>query len=123
MSNRKGVPRRTATILPVLGIWLGLMLCTGSVLGNGLKDFVLSKLDGKGTVSSIDVQNLHIVIDDVVYVISRHTTVFDVNKKTRVYLDDIKGGDSVGFKAKPLARPTAPYDQAIVKIWILPADR
>ncbi len=89
---------------------------------DGLQEFVLTQLDGKGTVDSIDLPGSKIVIDDISYVLSRGTTVFDVNNRKRVSLDGLKPGDFVGFKSKALKKPTAPYDQSLIKIWILPSN-
>jgi len=112
MLNRKGI---------IVGLLFGLMLPLAIAHADGLQEFVLSQLDGKGTVDSVDVSGQRIVIDDRSYVVSRSTTVFDVNKKRSVSLDGIKVGDAVGFKAKPLTKPTAAYDQSLIKIWILPS--
>ena len=112
MNNRKGL---------ILGLLFGLLLPLTLAQADVLQEFVNSQLDGKGTVDSINVSNKQIVIDDMLYVISRGTTVFDVNVKRSVSLDSIKPGDRVGFKSKPLAKPTAPYDQSLIKIWILPS--
>ena len=113
MLNRKGI---------ILGLLFGLLLPLTLAQADGLQEFVLSQLDGKGTVDSIDVSRQQIVIDDRSYVISRGTTVFDVVNRKNVSLDGIKAGDVVGFKSKPLAKPTAPYDQSLIKIWILPSQ-
>lgn len=113
MINRKGL---------TLALLFGLLLPLTFAHADGLQEFVLSQLDGKGSVDSIDVSSKQIVIDDRSYVISRSTTVFDVNNRKRVSLDGIKPGDSVGFKSKPLTKPTAPYDQSLIKIWILPSQ-
>ncbi|MGD8560138.1 MAG: hypothetical protein PVH04_10765 [Gammaproteobacteria bacterium] len=115
---RKFVLRTTG----VAAILLGIVAWATTVNADGLKDFVLSQLDGKGTVSSVNTTDNRIVIDDVSYVVSRTTTVFNVAQKRNGSLRDVQPGDSVGFRAKPLPRPTAPYDQNIVKIWILPSD-
>ena len=113
MLNKKGI---------IFGLLFGLLLPLAVVHADGLQEYVLSQLDGKGTVDSVDVSGKRIVIDDRSYVISRNTTVFDVNKKRSVSLDGIQVGDAVGFKAKPLTKPTAPYDQSLIKIWILPSQ-
>jgi len=113
MFNRKGI---------IVGLLFGLLLPLTVAHADGLQEYVLSQLDGKGTVDSVDVSGQRIVIDDRAYVISRSTSVFDVNKKRSVSLDGIKAGDAVGFKAKPLTKPTAPYDQSLIKIWILPSQ-
>jgi uncharacterized protein (AIM24 family) len=112
MFNRKGI---------IVGLLFGLLLPLTVAHADGLQEYVLSQLDGKGTVDSVDVSGQRIVIDDRSYVISRSTSVFDVNKKRSMSLDGIKVGDIVGFKAKPLTKPTAPYDQSLIKIWILPS--
>ena len=88
---------------------------------DSLQDFVLTKLDGKGTVDSINAQTSQIVINDRSYKLSRNVTVFDVRNRRNSSVDDIKAGDTVGFKSRPLPQPTAPYDQLIIKIWILPS--
>ena len=113
MLKRKGI---------IIGLLLGLLLPLTLAHADGLQEFVLSQLDGKGIVDSVDVSGQQIVIDDRSYVISRSTTVFDVNRKRSLSLDGIKAGDVVGFKAKPLTKPTAPYDQSLIKIWILPSQ-
>jgi len=113
MLNKKGI---------TLSLLLALLLPLTIAQADGLQEFVLSQLDGKGTVDSINVSGQQLVIDDRTYVISRSTTVFDVNNRKRVSLDGIKAGDIVGFKSKPLAKPTAPYDQSLIKIWILPSQ-
>ena len=113
MLNRTGI---------TLSLLLALVLLATTVHADGLEEFVLSQLDGKGTVDSINVSGKQLVIDDRTYVISRSTTVFDVNTRKRVSLDGVKAGDSVGFKSKPLSKPTAPYDQSLIKIWILPSE-
>ena len=113
MLNRKGI---------IVGLLFGLILPLATAQADGLQEFVLSQLDGRGTVDSVDVSGQRIVIDDRSYTISRSTTVFDVNRKRSVSLDGIKVGDVVGFKAKPLTKPTAPYDQSLIKIWILPSQ-
>ena len=112
MNNRKGL---------ILGLLFGLLLPLTLAQADVLQEFVNSQLDGKGTVNSINVSSKQIVIDDMLYVISRGTTVFNVNVKRSVSLDSIKPGDRVGFKSKPLSKPTAPYDQSLIKIWILPS--
>ena len=88
---------------------------------DSLQEFVLTQLDGKGTVNSVDLTKSKIVIDDLSYVIARGTTVFNVNNRKRISLDGLKPGDYVGFKSKALKEPTAPYDQKLIKIWILPS--
>lgn len=88
---------------------------------DSLQDFVLTKLDGKGTVDSINAQTNKIVIDDRSYSLSGNVTVFDVRNKRNSSIENIKVGDSVGFKSRPLPQPTAPYDQLIIKLWILPS--
>jgi len=113
MLNKKGI---------MAGLLFGLLLPLTLAHADGLQEFVLSQLDGKGTVDSISLTSQQIVIDDRSYVISRGTTVFDVNNRKRVSLDGIKPGDVVGFKSKPLSKPSAPYDQSLIKIWILPSQ-
>ena len=120
MSYRNGNSPGALGIL--VGVLFGLLACVTSANADGIQEFVRSQLDGKGTVSSVNTQNNQIVIDDASYVVSRTTTVFDVNRKKSVSLSNIKPGDSVGFRSKPLPKPTAPYDQSIIKIWILPSD-
>jgi hypothetical protein len=105
----------------IVGLLFGLLLPLTVAHADSLQEFVLSQLDGKGRVDSVDVSGQRIVIDDRTYVISRSTTVFNVNNKRSVSLDGIKAGDVVGFKARPLTKPTAPYDQSLDKIWILPS--
>ena len=109
------------------GIWLGFLLTAwlpfNAVQADGIQDFVLSQLDGKGTVNSVDASANKIVIDDRLYILSRTVTVFDVTRRTNSSVSDIKPGNTVGFKAEPLPKPTAPYNQVIVKIWILPSDK
>ena len=119
MSYRNGISLGAPGIL---GVLFGLLMCLTTANADGIQEFVLSQLDGKGTVSSVNAQNSQIVIDDVLYEVSRTTTVFDVNRKKSVSLSNIKPGDSVGFRSKPLPKPTAPYDQSIIKMWILPSD-
>lgn len=114
--NKQGLNRKGM----IIGLLFGLLLPLTVAHADSLQEFVLSQLDGKGTVDSVDVPGQRIVIDDRSYVISRGTTVFDVNNKKSISLDGIKIGDVVGFKAKPLTKPTAPYDQSLIKIWILP---
>lgn len=87
---------------------------------DSLQDFVLSKLDGKGTVDSINVDEGTIVVNDRSYTLASNVTVFDVKNRRNSSIDQVKAGDSIGFKSRPLAQPTAPYDQLIVKIWVLP---
>lgn len=107
------------------GLWLGLMLILllpfATAQADGIQNFVLSKLDGKGTVDNINVAENRIVIDDRLYILSGNVTVFDLNRRNNVSVSDIKAGDSIGFKSKPLPKPTAPYDQVIIKLWILPS--
>lgn len=107
------------------GIWLGLMLAVALPIAaahaDGLKDFVLTQLDGKGTVDNINVDTHVITINDKSYTLSRNVTVFDVVHRTNSSIDSVKLGDNVGFKAQPLPQPTAPYDQLIIKLWILPS--
>lgn len=118
MLNRQGLNRKGI----IIGLLFGLLLPLTLAQADGLQEYVLSQLDGKGTVDSINVSGQQIVIDDRSYVISRSTTVFDINNKRSVSLDGLKVGDLVGFKAKPLTKPTAPYDQSLIKIWILPSQ-
>jgi hypothetical protein len=113
MLNRKRI---------VLGLAFGLLLPLALARADGLQDFVLTQLDGKGTVDSIDAASQKIVIDDRSYVIASDATVFDVNTRRNLSIDGIKAGNVVGFKSKPLAKPTAPYDQSLIKIWILPSQ-
>lgn len=96
------------------------LLVISSASADSLQDFVLTKLDGKGSVDSISVDSMNIVIDDRTYKLANNVTVFDVKKRRNSSIDKIKVGDAVGFKSRPLPVPTAPYDQLIVKIWILP---
>jgi len=106
-----------------LGLLFGLLLPLTVTHADSMKDFVLTQVDGRGTVDSINVSGQKIVIDDRSYVIAHGTAVFDVNTRRSVSLDDIKAGDAVGFKSKPLAKPTAPYDQSLIKLWILPSQK
>ena len=107
------------------GLWLGVLFAVllpiAVAQADSLKEFVLSQLDGKGTVDSINVDAHSIVINDRAYTLSKNVTVFNVVRRTNASVDDIKAGDNVGFKAKPLSKPTAPYDQLIIKLWILPS--
>ena len=107
------------------GLWLGMLLAillpVTVAQADSLKEFVLSQLDGKGTVDNVNVDERKIVIDDSSYSLSKNVTVFNVVRKTNASVDDIKKGDSVGFKSQPLPNPTAPYDQLIIKLWILPS--
>ena len=96
-------------------------LAIATANADSLQDYVVSKLDGQGTVDSINTQANQIVINDRSYVLSDNTTVFDVKNRRNSSVDKIKVGDTVGFKSKALAQPTAPYDQLIIKIWILPS--
>jgi hypothetical protein len=95
------------------------LLVIASANADSLEDFVTSKLDGKGTVDNINVDSKSIVINDRSYVLSNTVTVFDVNKRKNTSIENVKVGDSVGFKSKALAEPTAPFDQLIEKIWIM----
>lgn len=108
------------------GLWsvllVSYLLVTATANADSLQDFVLSKLDGKGSVDSINVDSMSIVIDDRSYVLSNNVTVFDVKNRKNSSIENVKVGDSVGFKSKALAVPTAPYDQLIIKIWILPGN-
>jgi len=99
---------------------VGYLLAVTSANADSIQDFVLSKLDGKGTVDSIDLLTDRIVINDRSYKLSGNVTVFDVKNSRNSSVDKIKVGDSVGFKSRPLPQPTAPYDQLIIKLWILP---
>lgn len=101
---------------------VGCLLLVATAHADSLKDFVLSKLDGQGTVDSINTESSQIVIDDSSYSLSGNVTVFDVINKRNSSIDNIQQGDTVGFKSRPLPKPTAPYDQLIVKIWILPSQ-
>ena len=107
------------------GLWSALLvsylLVMATANADSLQDFVLTKLDGKGTVDSINVGSKSIVIDDRQYVLSNNVTVFDVKNRKNSSIDNVKTGDTVGFKSKALSEPTAPYDQLIIKIWILPS--
>lgn len=96
------------------------LLVTATANADSLQDFVLSKLDGKGTVDSINVDSMTIVVNDRSYSMTDNVTVFDVKNRRNSSIDKIKVGDTVGFKSRPLSKPTAPYDQLIVKMWILP---
>ena len=96
------------------------LLMVSAAHADSLQDFVLTKLDGKGTVDSIDLGSMSIVINDRSYQLSDNVTVFDVANRRNSSVENIKTGNSVGFKSRPLPNPTAPYDQLIVKIWILP---
>jgi len=102
-------------------LFVSYLLLVATAGADGLKDFVLSKLDGKGTVDNITPGANTIVINDVTYTLSSNVTVFDVKNRRNSSIDNIKVGDSVGFKAKPLPQPTAPFDQLIIKLWILPS--
>jgi hypothetical protein len=109
--------------MSILGsLLLTMALSVAVTNADGLQDYVLSKLDGKGTVDSINVAAKNIVIDDQLFALSRTTTVFDVKKRRNSSLENIKQGDRVGFKSKPLSKPTAPFDQLIIKMWILPSN-
>ena len=112
MLNRKSI---WATLL------VSYLLVIATANADSIQDFVLSKLDGKGTVDSIDLQADRIVINDRSYKLSSNVTVFDVKNSRNSSVDKIKVGDTVGFKSKPLPQPTAPYDQLIIKLWILPS--
>jgi hypothetical protein len=119
MSYRKGL---SLGALGITGIVLGMLMCLATAQADGLQEFVLSQLDGKGTVDSINTHDNRIVIGDRTYVMSRNTSVFDVSRKRNASVRDIKAGDMVGFRSRPLPKPTAPYDQSIVKLWILPSN-
>lgn len=105
------------------GLWSALLvsylLVMATANADSLQDFVLTKLDGKGNVDSINVDSMSIVINDRSYVLSNSVTVFNVKSRTNSSIGKVKSGDSVGFKSKALAVPTAPYDQLIEKIWVL----
>lgn len=113
----------TTGMLNKKGIWSALFIClfisAATASADGIQDYVLTKLDGQGSVDSVDVTNRKIVISDRSYSLSRNVTVFDVSKKRNSSIERVKVGDNVGFKSKPLPNPTAPYDQLIVKLWIL----
>ena len=119
------IEKEVKNMLNKKGLWLGMLLALLLPLAvaqaDGVKDFVLSQLDGKGTVDSIDVDGRSIVINDRTYTLSRSATVFNVVRRTNSAIDNINAGDNVGFKAKPLPKATAPYDQLIVKLWVLPS--
>ncbi len=106
------------------GLWsvllVSYLLAMSTANADSLQDFVLTKLDGKGTVDSINVDSMSIVIDDRSYTLSDNVTVFDVKNRRNSSIENVKPGNSVGFKSRPLSKPTAPYDQLIIKIWILP---
>jgi len=105
------------------GLWSALLVCfllfSGAAYSDGLQDLVLSKLDGKGSVDSINVARKTIVVNDRLYSLDNRVTVFDVVNRKNSSIEKVKVGDTVGFKSKALSKPTAPYDQLIVKIWIL----
>ena len=105
------------------GLWSALLVCfllfSGAAYSDGLQDLVLSKLDGKGSVDSINVARKTIVVNDRLYSLDNRVTVFDVVNRKNSSIDKVKVGDTVGFKSEPLSKPTAPYDQLIVKVWIL----
>lgn len=119
MTYRKGL---SLGALGVTGVLFSMLMGLATAQADGLQEFVLSQLDGKGKVDSISVGDRRIVIGDRSYVMSRNTSVFDVSRKRNASLRDIKAGDLVGFRSRPLPKPTAPYDQSIVKLWILPSD-
>jgi len=96
------------------------LLYLSSAGADSLEDYIRTKLDGKGTVDSIDLNQNHIVINDRLYILASGVTVFDVKKNRDSSIDKIKVGNAVGFDSEPLPKPTAPYDQLIVRIWILP---
>jgi len=106
------------------GLWMGLVLALAMVFSaaqaDGIRELVTSKLDGKGSVDRVDETASSIVIDDKLYVLSDNVTVFDAIHRRNVAVGDIKPGNMVGFRSKPLPKPTAPYDQVIVKLWIMP---
>lgn len=114
-------------MLNTKGLWSALLvsyfLVIATANADGLQDYVVSKLDGQGTVDSINVAAKQIVINDRSYVLSRNVTVFDVKNRRNSSIDRIKVGDTVGFKSRALPQPTAPYDQLIIKIWILPSTK
>jgi len=103
-----------------LGLLLTLALLVGVAQADGMKDLVRSHLDGKGTVDSVDATNNKIVIADKLYVLSDNVAVFDSIHRQNISVEDIRPGNRVGFKSKPLSKPTAPYDQVIVRLWVLP---
>ena len=105
-----------------LGLLLMLALVASVAQADGMKELVLSHLDGKGTVDSIDATNNKIVIADKLYVLSDNVAVFDSIHRQNISVDDIKSGNRVGFRSKPLSKPTAPYDQVIVRLWVLPTS-
>jgi len=107
------------------GTWVGAMLLGLAVSvthADGIKDLALTHLDGKGTVDSIDASNDKIVINDKLYFLAEHVSVFDAAHRRNSSVEDIKPGNSVGFTSKPLSNPTAPYDQMIVRLWIMPTS-
>jgi len=105
-----------------LGLLLTLALMFGIAQADGMKDLVRGQLDGKGIVDSVDASNNSIVIEDKLYVLSDNVAVFDSIHRQNISADDIKTGSRVGFRSKPLSKPTAPYDQEIVRLWILPTS-
>ena len=112
-------------MLNIKKLWPALLvsyfLAIATANADSLQDYVVSKLDGQGTVDSINAAAKQVVINDRSYVLSSNVTVFDVKNRRNSSVGDIKVGDSVGFKSKALSEPTAPYDQLIIKMWILPS--
>ena len=96
-----------------------LVLPVTMVKADALQEFVLSQLDGRGIVNSIDLDNRTIVVDDTIYNLARTVTVFDATANRPGSLRSINVNDEIGFKARALRKPTKPYDQLITKIWIL----
>ena len=87
---------------------------------DGIEDFVNQQFDKSGFVDSIDVTANTIVVDDRLYFFSANTPVFDVARKTNSGIRSLSNQMKIGFKTRTLKQPTAPYQQQIIRIWILP---
>ncbi|NOZ52565.1 MAG: hypothetical protein GXP08_05390 [Gammaproteobacteria bacterium] len=93
-----------------------------SAVADELKDFLLSQLDGKGMVDAINVRKHTIIIEDRLYYLSKNVNVFDIRRKTHVSINRLRPRNKIGFKTSALKKPTAPYDQLITRIWLLPKN-
>jgi len=115
---------KSAPMITVMMVFLIMvLLSTNTAATDDLKRFIVSQLDGRGTVDVINVDARIIIVDDRLYQLSKNINVFDVKHKTNVRVGRIRAGNHVGFKTSALKKPTAPYDQLITKIWLLPNDR
>jgi hypothetical protein len=96
------------------------LLAATAVQADGIEDYINQQFDKTGYVNSLDTSANTVVIDDRLYFLSSNVPVFDMTAKTSVNINAVTSLDKIGFKTRALKKPTAPYDQQITRIWILP---